>query len=130
MTDERDRDSSASRSSAVAEGSGEASEQPAGKSSVLVAEASTASARLPEPELPGAGTPEGEALRRARDLFFVGDHAEMRRVLLPLTKSSDPAIADAAERLMRRIAVDPVQIGFLVGCLFAILGIAYAYLGR
>jgi hypothetical protein len=39
-------------------------------------------------------------------------------------------VADAANALLRRIAVDPVQIGFLVGCLLAILAIAGHYLGH
>lgn len=87
-------------------------------------------ARLPEPELPAAGTPEGDALRRARELFYLGDHAGMRALLTPLTTSKDPAVADAASALLRRIAVDPVQIGFLVGCLVAILAVAFHYLGH
>ena len=84
---------------------------------------------LPEPELPGAGTPEGDALRRALVLYQLGNYAEMRTILTPLTTGKDPKIADAASALLRRIAVDPVQIGFLVGCLAAILAIAFHYLG-
>lgn len=87
-------------------------------------------ARLPEPELPAAGTPDGDALRRARELFYLGDHAGMRTLLTPLTASKDPAVADAASALLRRIAVDPVQIGFLVGCLLAIVAVAFHYLGH
>jgi hypothetical protein len=84
---------------------------------------------LPEPELPGAGTPEGDALRRALALYQLGNYAEMRSILTPLTTGPDPKVADAALALLRRIAVDPVQIGFLVGCLAAILAIAFHYLG-
>jgi hypothetical protein len=84
---------------------------------------------LPEPELPGAGTPEGDQLRRALMLYRLGNYAEMRAILTPLTTGKDPKIADAASALLRRIAVDPVQIGFLVGCLLAILAIAFHYLG-
>lgn len=87
------------------------------------------SAVLPEPELPGAGTPEGDQLRRALVLYRLGNYAEMRAILTPLTTGKDPKIADAATALLRRIAVDPVQIGFLVGCLLAILAIAFHYLG-
>jgi hypothetical protein len=54
----------------------------------------------------------------------------MRATLTPLTTAKDPAVADAASALLRRIAVDPVQIGFLVGCLLAILAIAFHYLGH
>ncbi len=88
------------------------------------------SAKLPEPELPAAGTPEGDALRRARALFEIGDNAGMRAILTPLTTSKDPAVADAAATLLRRIAVDPIQIGFLVGCLVAIVAVAVHYLGH
>jgi hypothetical protein len=87
------------------------------------------SAVLPEPELPGAGTPEGQTLRRALALYHLGNYAEMRALLTPLTSAKDPKIADAASGLLRRIAVDPVQIGFLLGCLAAIVAIAMHYLG-
>jgi plasmid stability protein len=86
------------------------------------------SAILPEPPLPGEGTPEGDALRRARALFHLGDYAEMRALLTPLLQSKNAPVADAAAELLRRIAVDPVQIAFLVGCLVAILTIAFVYL--
>ncbi len=99
----------------------------AGAPSPATAEARTAV--LPEPELPGAGTPEGDLLRRALVLYRLGNYAEMRAILTPLTTGKDPKIADAATALLRRIAVDPVQIGFLVGCLLAILAIAVHYLG-
>ncbi len=98
------------------------------------AEASQANAKpvrsavLPEPALPGAGTPEGAALERALALYRIGDYRMMREVLTPLTQAKDPAIADAARGLLRRIAVDPIQLGVLVGCLLAILAIAYHYL--
>lgn len=98
------------------------------KPSVEVAKAP--SARLPEPPLPAAGTPEGAALRRALALYELGDYAGMRALLAPLANAKDPAVADAAAGLLRRIAVDPVQIGFLVGCLAAILAIAFHYLGQ
>ena len=87
------------------------------------------SAVLPEPELPGAGTPEGQTLRRALALYHLGNYAEMRALLTPLTSAKDPKIADAASGLLRRIAVDPVQIGFLLGYLAAIVAIAMHYLG-
>lgn len=86
------------------------------------------SAILPEPPLPAEGTPEGDTLRRARALFHLGDYAEVRRLLTPLVTSKNSAVADAASELLRRIAVDPVQIGFLIGCLLAILTIAVVYL--
>lgn len=88
------------------------------------------SAVLREPELPAAGTPEGETLRRGLALYELGNYREMRAILTPLTTAKDPAVADAANALLRRIAVDPVQIGFLVGCLLAILAIAGHYLGH
>ncbi len=88
------------------------------------------SAVLPEAELPGAGTPDGETLRRALALYHLGNYAEMRALLAPLASAKDPKIADAASALLRRIAVDPVQIGFLVGCLAAIVAIAFHYLGH
>lgn len=86
------------------------------------------SAVLPEPELPGQGTTDGELLRRARGLYELGDYAAMRTVLTPLTRAKDPAVADAANALLRRIQVDPVQLGFLAGCLAAIVAIALHYL--
>jgi hypothetical protein len=86
------------------------------------------SAVLREPPLPAAGTPDGEALRRGLALYQLGNYREMRAVLEPLVGSKDPAVADAASALLRRIAVDPVQIGVLVVCLLAITAIAYHYL--
>jgi hypothetical protein len=117
----------------VADGSpGQAkASEPAAKASGGDAKASEPrSAVLREPELPGAGTPQGEALRRGLALYQVGNYREMRVILGPLTTAKDPAVADAASALLKRIAVDPVQIGFLVGCLLAILGIAFHYLGH
>ena len=94
------------------------------------ANAELRSAVLREPELPAAGTAEGDTLRRGLVLYEVGNYREMRAILTPLTSAKDPAVADAASALLRRIAVDPVQIGFLVGCLLAIVSIAVHYLGH
>jgi cobalamin biosynthesis Mg chelatase CobN len=94
------------------------------------ASAEPRTAVLREPELPAAGTAEGDTLRRGLMLYEVGNYREMRAILTPLTSAKDPAVADAASALLKRIAVDPVQIGFLVGCLLAILSIAFHYLGH
>jgi hypothetical protein len=78
-------------------------------------------------ELPGAGTPEGAALREASAAFEAGDYARTRALTRPLLEATDARVADAARDLARRVAVDPVQIAFLIGCLLVLLGIAYVY---
>lgn len=126
-------EAAAKPSEAAAKPSGAAakpSETGAKPSETKPPDAEPRSAVLREPELPAAGTPAGDALRRGLALYQVGNYREMRAVLAPLTTAKDPAVADAASALLKRIAVDPVQIGFLVGCLLAILSIAFHYLGH
>jgi len=85
----------------------------------------------PAPEaLPGAGTPEGESLRDAAAAFEAGDYARVRRLSGSLASAGDPKVRDAAAELLRRVAVDPVQIGFLVLCLLALGAIAWVYVLR
>lgn len=74
---------------------------------------------LPDPPLPSPATPEGEMLKEALSLYRKGDFRTMRNLLLPLLKSKDPAVSDAARELLQRISVDPVVVVFLVGCLIA-----------
>jgi hypothetical protein len=77
--------------------------------------------------LPGAGTPEGEALREAVVAFEIGDYARVRALTAELVRASDPAVADAAAALAHRVAVDPLQIAFLVACAVALAAIAWFY---
>lgn len=88
--------------------------------------------REPEPPapLPGEGTPEGALLREANAAFVAGNYVRVRELATQLRSSSDPKVVDAAADLARRIAVDPVQIGFLVACLVAISIIFYVYVIR
>lgn len=85
---------------------------------------------IPYDSSPAPGTPEGVAIERARGLFALGDYADVRAIVEPLRASKDPDVARAANELVRQMAVDPVQIGFLVGCLLAIATIAVHYLGH
>lgn len=78
--------------------------------------------------LPGEGTPEGAILRDANVAFEAGNYARVRELTGALTKASDAKIVDAAADLRRRVSVDPVQIGFLVACLLALLTITYVYI--
>ena len=79
-------------------------------------------------ELPGVGTPDGDALRDARAAFEVGDYKHARELAARLTRSEDREIAAAAEDVLRRTGVDQVQIAFLVACALAILTIAWIYI--
>lgn len=81
-------------------------------------------------ELPGAGTPEGEKLREANAAFEAGNYALVRTLTEPLAKSSDPKVASAANDLVRRVSVDPVQLAFLIACAFALAAITWTYVGR
>lgn len=101
---------------------------PPSKAQPASSEKPARSAVLPEPELPGEGTEDGAALRRGLALYQLGNYAELRAVVEPLTRSKDAAVADAARGLLRRIAIDPIQIGVLVGCLLAIVVIAWHYI--
>jgi hypothetical protein len=80
--------------------------------------------------LPGAGTPEGDRLREANAAFEAGNYALVRSLTGALESASDPKVVDAARDLARRIAVDPVQIAFLLLCLVALCAIAYVYVLR
>ena len=78
--------------------------------------------------LAGEGTPEGALLRDANVAFEAGNYARVRELTDTLAKASDAKIVDAAAELRRRGSVDPVQIGFLVACLLALLTITYVYI--
>lgn len=93
--------------------------------------------RKREPEapapLPGEGTPEGALLREANAAFAAGNYVRVREIVAQLRStagSGDPKVVDAANDLAHRIAVDPLQIGFLVACLVAISIIFYVYVIR
>lgn len=83
----------------------------------------------PEPP-PGAGTPEGEKLAEANVAFDAGNYARVRALTDELARASDPKVVDAAAELRRRVSVDPVQLGFLMACLIALLAITYVYVLR
>jgi hypothetical protein len=87
----------------------------------------TPAAPTPAP-LPGEGTPEGDKLRDANAAFEAGNYALVRSLSRELASAQDPRVADAAADLVRRVSVDPVQIGFLLACLAALLTIAAIYL--
>lgn len=80
----------------------------------------------PEP-LPGEGTPEGALLREMDAAFVAGSYSRVRELHPQLAKASDPKIVDAANEIARRVAVDPVQLGFLGLCAIAICYIFYVY---
>jgi hypothetical protein len=81
----------------------------------------------PTKPLPGAGTPEGDALARATRAFELGSYAEVRRLCGPLRSSSSAEVADAANALLRRISVDPMQIAVLVGSFGLFAWIVFHY---
>ena len=85
-------------------------------------------APIERPPLPGAGTPDGEALRGAWADFDVGDYRAARAAATRLASAGDTAVADSARDLLRRTGVDPVQIAFLVVCLVALAAVAAYYL--
>ena len=83
-----------------------------------------------EPPLPQGDEEQVLAVQRARELFRIGDYAGVRQTVAPLLASNNPAMVDAARELEKRIAVDPVQIGFLMACFVAIVTIALVYFGN
>jgi len=84
----------------------------------------------PPAVLPGEGTPEGAMLREANAAFEAGNYARVRELTRTLSTAGDPKVVDAASQIARRIAVDPLQIGFLTACLVAISIIFYVYVIR
>ena len=84
-------------------------------------------AAAPPQPLPGEGTPEGALLREMDAAFVAGNYARVRELHAKLRSAADPKIVDAANELARRVAVDPVQLGFLGACLIAICYIFYVY---
>ena len=77
--------------------------------------------------LPGAGTPDGEALVQAHRAFDAGDYKRLRALCEGLLEAKDEEVAGAARELRRRTEVDPVQIGVILACLVLFLVIAYVY---
>lgn len=77
--------------------------------------------------LPGAGTPEGETLRKAMRALDAGDYALLRTLLGELDRADDPAIRDAAADLRARIAIDPVQVVVIIACALVLTAIAYVW---
>lgn len=88
------------------------------------------SAVLEEAPLPQGDEAQVLAVQRARELFRIGDYAGVREAIAPLLTSSNPAMVDAASELQKRIAVDPVQIGFLMVCFAVIVTIGLVYFGH
>lgn len=80
--------------------------------------------------LPGEGTPDGTLLREANAAFEAGNYARVRELTQKLSSAGDPKVVDAAGELARRIAADPLQVGFLTACLIAISIIFYVYVIR
>ncbi len=79
------------------------------------------------PPIPGEGTPEGAQLVEANAAFAAGNYARVRELATTLTRAADPAVVDAATALLRKIAPDPVQIGFLIACAVALGVITWIY---
>ncbi len=77
--------------------------------------------------LPGAGTPDGNLLRRAFRAFDVGDYALVRAELPALEKAEDAAIRDAAADLKQRISIDPVQVVVILACALVLATIVYVW---
>ena len=77
-----------------------------------------------------ASPDEARMLRDAERAFEVGDHATVRAATRALAASKDPKVVDAAAALARKVAVDPVQIAFLAGCLAVLAAIFYQYVLR
>jgi len=92
--------------------------------------ARTAPAATAAAPLPGEGTPDGARLREASAAFESGDHALVRAHVRALSGASDPKVADAAAALGRKVAVDPIQLGFLGVCMVALGIIFYLYVLR
>src|SRR5262245_23906691 len=79
------------------------------------------------PPLPGAGTPDGETLRKAARAFEVGDYALVRRLCAELENAADPSVRDAARDFAARIAIDPVQVVIVLACAAVLVTIAYVW---
>ena len=100
--------------------------RPAMASETATPDRSESSGPDPAP-LPGAGTPEGEALRKAHRAFELGDFRKVRELCAPLSDAPDPSVASAAADLSRRVSVDPVQLAVLGLCLVVFSFIVYVY---
>ncbi|MAQ17821.1 MAG: hypothetical protein CMN30_23870 [Sandaracinus sp.] len=81
-------------------------------------------ARTDESPTP-ADAPQGP-LGEAEAAFARGDYAAVRRLAQPLAAGDGPD-ATAAADLLRRISVDPAQVGVLVGCVLFFIYIAWKY---
>ena len=86
----------------------------------------------PEPgaPVPGAGTPEGDALVEAWRAFEVGDYRRVRELCRGLREARRDEVARAARDLDARTRVDLVQVAALCACLAFFLWIAYVYVIR
>lgn len=76
-----------------------------------------------------AKTSDGERLKAADEAFSRGDYAEVRRLSQELAKAEDAEVAAAASDLLRRVSIDPVQIGVVVACAFFFLWVSWKYIG-
>ena len=66
-------------------------------------------------------------LEMARVAFERGDYASVRRLAEPVASHPDhPAAAEAAD-LLRRIRVDPAQVGIVAACFIFFLFIVWRY---
>jgi hypothetical protein len=80
----------------------------------------------PDP-LPGAGTPDGDKLRKAVRAFEVGDYALVRTLTDELGRCDEPAIRKSAAALRDRIGIDPIQIAVIAACALVLLTIVYVW---
>jgi hypothetical protein len=79
------------------------------------------------PPLPGAGTPEGDALQEADAAFTRGDYVRVRELTEKLIGAPDDSVARYARDLLSRTEVDPVQVGVVLACLALFAYIVYTY---
>ena len=89
-----------------------------------------AEAAKPAPEPPLPDTPDGKLVARARAAFDVGDFKLARAHAQGASRSEDPAVRRAADDILARTRLDPVQLALFGGCLALLLGIAYWFVLR
>ncbi|MCC7540332.1 MAG: hypothetical protein IT379_29215 [Deltaproteobacteria bacterium] len=93
-----------------------------------VAPADAAKTPPPEPALPD--TPEAALVSRAKAAFEAGDFRRAREHARGALASSDDAVRRAAEDVLARTRLDPVQAGLFLACLALFVGITYWFVLR
>lgn len=84
----------------------------------------------PAKAAPLPDTPEAKLVAKARAAFDVGDFKLARVHAEGASRSGDPTVRSAADDILARTRLDPVQLALFGGCLALLLGITYWFVLR